>query len=184
MASGVLISHCLQPALWGSPAGLPGSLLPQGLFSGSSLCPAHCSPSSPPPPAGLPASLAPWWSPRPLPGPPPASGPSGCTQRSPADVALRWVLRFSSLPPGAPLGPMLRSRQGRPIPQWSGAGAALPWAALRDVMMCVLRSVMELWHSHRRWGDAAPAAGRPQELQHLLQKPLEKTSVRLISVFT
>ena len=163
--------------LWEPPA--PGPLLrlfplPDALFNQA----------LPHLPAGLPPTLAPWWSPRPLPGPPPASGPSGCTQRSPTDVAPRWVLRPSSLPPWHPSGSRALSWQRRPIPQWSGASAAVPWAALGGVMMCVLLSVRELRHLHRRWGEAAPAAGRPRELRHLLQKPLEKTSIRLISVFT
>ena len=180
--------HCLRPALYCSPAGLPGAPLgascPRASSQAVPLPDALFTQALPHIPAGLPPTLALWWSPHPLPGHPPASGPSGCTQRSPTDVAPRWVLRPSSLPPWHPSGSRALSWQRRPIPEWIGASAALPWAALGGVMMCVLLSVRELRHLHRRWGEAAPATGRPRELRLLLQKPLEKTSVTLISVFT
>lgn len=177
MAYCVLINHCLWPTVCCSPTALPGAPLGAScprVFSRavpSAQCALH--PALPHLPAGLLPTLAPWWSPRPLPGPPPASGPSGYIQHGPAGVPPRWVLRPSSLPP-APLW----------VPCSVPAEKARPSAEQGRCCAPMSGPVRELRHLHRRWGDAGPAVGQPRELRHLLQKPLEKTSVRLISVFT
>lgn len=133
------LAHCLlQPHC--PPWGSSGSLLPQGPFSGCSLCPVRSSPSSPPPPGRPPSN------PCSLVEPSPAARPSTrfwAFWLYPARSS--WCATQVGAPalltaPGAPLGPVLCP--GREGPSLSRAGPVLrsherPSGAWRCVL-CVL----------------------------------------------